>query len=210
MRGCSFALFSLLLACSSPTADPPTTSPPADRAEPSADAADAADAGPVEADRVAYFAGGCFWGVEHYMEQLPGVADVRSGYMGGNVDSPSYEQVVGHTTGHLETVAVHYDSSRVSYAEVAKLFFEIHDPTQANGQGPDIGEQYLSAVFYSTPEEKQAVEGLIAKLRERGYDVVTSLREADQFWPAEDYHQDYYARTGKTPYCHARVDRFGD
>lgn len=162
------------------------------------------------ADGVAYFAGGCFWGVEHYMEQLDGVISVESGYMGGHVESPSYEQVSSRTSGHLEAVEVRFDPSRISYEEVAKRFFEIHDPTQADGQGPDLGPEYLSAVFYGSPEQKQVTEALIERLRGRGYDVVTMVRPAERFWRAEGYHQDYYASSGKTPYCHARVKRFGD
>ena len=159
---------------------------------------------------MAYFAGGCFWGVEHYMEQLPGVLSVESGYMGGHVDSPSYEQVSSQTSGHLETVEVRFDPSTISYEAVAKRFFEIHDPTQADGQGPDLGPEYRSAVFYASPEQQRTTEALIERLKARGYAVVTEVRPAERFWQAEGYHQDYYAKTGKTPYCHSRVRRFGD
>lgn len=207
MRGSLIAPIVLVLAaCSSPSPDNPTTAPA--EIAPAGDSPPAAEA--LVADSEAYFAGGCFWGVEHYMEALDGVTSVESGYMGGHVQSPSYEQVTSHTSGHLETVRVRFDSRRVSYEEVAKLFFEIHDPTQADGQGPDIGPQYLSAVFYADADQKRVAESLIETLRGRGFDVVTQIREAAQFWEAEDYHQDYYARTGKTPYCHARVRRFGD
>jgi len=163
----------------------------------------------VKPDSVAYFAGGCFWGVEHYLEKMAGVADVDSGYMGGKTKSPTYEQVSSKKSGHIEAVRVRYDSKLVSYEALAKMFFEIHDPTQANGQGPDIGPQYLSVVFYNNDAEKKTTQGLIARLAKRGYKVVTRLDKAGPFWPAEDYHQDYYARTGKKPYCHARVRRFG-
>ncbi len=159
---------------------------------------------------VAYFAGGCFWGVEHFLEAMPGVASVESGYSGGTMASPSYQDVIYKNTGHLETVRVRFDSKTVSFREVAKRFFEIHDPTQKNGQGPDIGAQYLSAVFYTSPEQKAATEGLMAILRERGFDVATELRAFEQFWPAEDYHQNYYEKSGKEPYCHGRVRRFED
>ena len=165
----------------------------------------------VSADQdVAYFAGGCFWGVEHYLEQMDGVASVESGYMGGTVKSPSYEQVLTKKSGHLEAVRVRFDPARVSYHSVAKRFFEIHDPTQADGQGPDIGPQYRSAVFYSSEDQKRVTEGLIAQLVARGHKVVTEVRPAGAFWVAERYHQDYYARNGKQPYCHTRVRRFGD
>ncbi len=210
MRRSSFVLTVLFVAaCSSSAAESPTSSPAAEPAA-DADAPPAVADEPAQADSVAYFAGGCFWGVEHYMEQMPGVVDVESGYMGGHVKSPTYEQVTAHTSGHLEAVAVRFDSSKVSYEAVAKLFFEIHDPTQTDGQGPDLGSQYLSAVFYTDAEQKKTTEGLIERLRGRGFEVATELRQADEFWPAEDYHQDYYARNGKKPYCHTRVPRFGD
>ena len=142
------------------------------------------------------------------MEQLDGVTSVESGYMGGHVESPSYADVASQTSGHVETVRVHFDPERVSYEEVAKLFFEIHDPTQQDGQGPDIGPEYRSVVFVSSPEEAATVKALIGTLEARGYDVVTEVRPADRFWLAEDVHQDYYERTGKRPYCHRRVRRF--
>lgn len=202
--------FGWALGCSSPpprsgAADMPAHAASASRSEDAGDGT-AADA----KGGVAYFAGGCFWGVEHYMEQLDGVTSVESGYMGGHVQAPSYEDVASETSGHFETVRVRFDPERVSYEEVAKLFFEIHDPTQADGQGPDIGPEYRSVVFVSSPEQKVTVETLIADLETRGYDVVTEVRAADRFWEAEAYHQDYYERTGKRPYCHRRVRRFDD
>lgn len=200
----STLVLALAAACSSPSPDPPTT------ASPSPEAATPAGAEVPREDGVAYFAGGCFWGVEHFLEQLDGVSSVESGYMGGHVESPSYEEVSGHESGHLEAVEVRFDPATVSYEQVARLFFEIHDPTQEDGQGPDIGPQYRSAVFYTSPEQKRITDGLIAELKSRGYDVVTEVRAATPFFRAEDYHQDYYERTGKTPYCHGRVKRFGD
>lgn len=160
---------------------------------------------------VAYFAGGCFWGVEYYFEKEPGVLDVVSGYMGGRVDDPSYEQVCSGRTGHVETVKVVYDPTKTDFETLAKLFFEIHDPTQVNRQGPDIGEQYRSAVFVTDAEQRRATERLIGQLRERGYDVATAVEEAGPFWEAEGYHQDYYERTGLgTQHCGiVRTDRFG-
>lgn len=163
-----------------------------------------------EHQQFAYFAGGCFWGVEHFLEQMDGVFEVDSGYMGGTKDNPTYDDVLTHTTGHLETVRVRFDPSKVSYRALAKRFFEIHDPTQRDGQGPDIGNQYLSAVFYVDDDQKRDTEALIGLLEERGYNVATMVKPADEFWKAEGHHQDYYARTGKTPYCHARVRRFDD
>jgi peptide methionine sulfoxide reductase msrA/msrB len=158
----------------------------------------------------ATLAGGCFWCLEAVYDGMQGVLSVESGYMGGHVDAPSYEQVSSQTSGHLETVEVRFDPARISYEAVAKRFFEIHDPTQADGQGPDIGPEYRSAVFFTSPEQKQTTEALIDTLKARGYAVVTEVRPAARFWRAEDYHQDYYANTGKTPYCHSRVRRFGD
>jgi len=118
-------------------------------------------------------------------------------------------------TWKIASTALAISGFRVHYQlrereAVAKRFFEIHDPTQADGQGPDIGSQYLSAVFYTSPEQQQTTEALIDTLKARGYAVVTAVRPAERFWKAEAYHQDYYAGNGKTPYCHSRVKRFGD
>lgn len=157
---------------------------------------------------VAYFAGGCFWGVEYLFEKQKGVLDVESGYMGGNVSSPTYEQVCCRNTGHVETVRVTYDPSQISYETLAKFFFEIHDPTQSNRQGPDVGEQYRSEIFYTSPAERLTAEKLIVQLRAKGYDVMTILAPASRFWRAEEYHQDYYRRKGSKPYCHLYTPRF--
>ena len=157
----------------------------------------------------AVFAGGCFWGVEYYMQQIPGVESVISGYTGGKLPRPFYEMVLTGLTGHIEAVEITYNPYKVTYRELAKRFFEIHDPTQANGQGPDIGDQYKSFIFYASNDEKTVAEDLINKLRENGYAVATELRPASTFWQAEDYHQDYYNRKGSLPYCHSYKDRFG-
>ena len=157
----------------------------------------------------AVFAGGCFWGVEYYLEQMPGVESVVSGYTGGNISHPFYELVLTGISGHFEAVEVTYNPHKVTYRELAKRFFEIHDPTQANGQGPDIGDQYKSAIFYSDEKEKAVAEDLIRQLEERGYDVATELRQASEFWPAESRHQDYYNRKASLPYCHSYTNRFG-
>ncbi|MEM1034110.1 MAG: peptide-methionine (S)-S-oxide reductase MsrA [Myxococcota bacterium] len=186
-----------------PSTTTPSTSPPADIRLVRGEEAPSDQA-------YAYFAGGCFWGVEHFLERMDGVIDVESGFMGGHKDNPTYEDVLSHTTGHLEAVRVRYDPSRVSYRALAKRFFEIHDPTQTDGQGPDIGDQYLSAVFVADDAQRETTEALIATLEARGYDVATTIRPAAAFWKAEGYHQDYYARNGKKPYCHVPVDRFGD
>lgn len=157
----------------------------------------------VPKESVAYFAGGCFWGVEYYFEQLKGVLHVESGFMGGHLKNPSYKQVVRGDTGHYEVVAVYYDPKVVSYEALAKLFFEIHDATQKNGQGPDIGERYLSAVFTSDAKEQEIAKKLIAILQKKGLDVATKIYPASEFYKAEEYHQDYYKRHNKKPYCHA-------
>ena len=158
----------------------------------------------------AYFAGGCFWGVEHLFKKQNGVESVVSGYMGGTVNNPTYEQVCSGQSGHLEVVEVNYNPELISFEKLSKLHFEIHDPTQANGQGPDIGEQYLSAIFYKDENEKLVAEKLIEILREKGLDVATELIVVDKFWLAEDCHQDYYQRKGTEPYCHVYTKRFDD
>jgi peptide methionine sulfoxide reductase msrA/msrB len=165
---------------------------------------------PAQVVREAFFAGGCFWGVEYWMEKASGVILVESGYMGGRVESPTYEQVCDGTTGHAETVRVLFDPGKTSYEALARLFFEIHDPTQVDRQGPDIGEQYRSVVFYADEEQRGIAEKLIGELTRRGYKVATRVEPAGKFWRAEEYHQRYYERKGSQPYCHARVKRFGD
>lgn len=157
----------------------------------------------------AVFAGGCFWGVEHHFRKAPGVLGTTVGYTGGQVDNPTYKQVCTGTTGHAEAVEVVYDPARTTYEALVRLFFEIHDPTQRNRQGPDVGPQYRSAVFYRNEAEKRTVESLIALLKARGYDVVTEVLPAAKFWPAEGYHQDYLTRHPDRPSCHVRVPRFG-
>lgn len=163
---------------------------------------------PAERIKTAIFAGGCFWGVEYYFETEPGVLSTTVGYIGGDTEDPSYEEVCSHTTGHAEAVEVTYDSAKVDYETLAKLFFDIHDPTEVNRQGPDIGDQYRSAVFYQNDEQKEIAEKLIGILRDKGLKVATQVVPAGRFWPAEEYHQDYYMKNGEEPYCHVRVDRF--
>ncbi|WP_198305621.1 bifunctional methionine sulfoxide reductase B/A protein [Arcobacter vandammei] len=156
----------------------------------------------------AYFAAGCFWGVEYYFQRQNGVKSVVSGYMGGHIPNPSYEIVCSGASGHLEVVEVIFDENIVSFETLAKLFFEIHDFTQTNGQGPDIGSQYLSAIFYTDEKQKQIAQNLIVDLEKKGYKVATSLYPEVTFYKAEDYHQNYYNKTGKFPYCHSRVKIF--
>ena len=162
----------------------------------------------AERGATAIFAGGCFWGVEYMLSKVPGVLKVESGYIGGTTENPTYEEVCSHRTGHAEAVRVVFDPAKVSYETLARLFFEIHDPTQENGQGPDLGDQYRSEIFYTSPAQQATAERLIAELRRKGYDVVTQVTPAGRFWPAEDYHQRYYERKGTQPYCHAYTKRF--
>ncbi len=150
----------------------------------------------------AIFASGCFWGTEYHLQRAAGVISTTVGYIGGHVDNPTYRQVCTDKTGHAEAVEVVYDPTKTNYETLAKLFFETHDFTQLNRQGPDIGRQYRSEVFYLSDEQKQVAEKLVQTLREKGYDVKTAITPASKFWPAEDYHQDYYNKTQKTPYCH--------
>jgi len=150
----------------------------------------------------AIFAGGCFWGVEHYFLNKEGVISTKVGYIGGHKENPTYEEVCAGTTGHAEAMQVVFDPAVVSYRELAMLFFEIHDFTQINRQGPDIGEQYRTEVFYLDEAQRAVIEELFAILKEKGYNVATKLTEAGRFWEAESYHQRYYERTGNKPYCH--------
>lgn len=156
----------------------------------------------------AYFAGGCFWGIEHLFKKLDGVISTRAGYMGGHLEKPTYKEVCSGKTGHAETVEVVFDYDVTDFERLARYFFEIHDPTQIDRQGPDVGEQYRSAIFYTDDDQKQISEKLIRILKDKGYEVVTELAKAGEFWKAEDYHQDYYDVTGKAPYCHFYQKRF--
>lgn len=156
----------------------------------------------------AIFAGGCFWGVQHLFNQLKGVVKTEVGYTGGHYLNPSYSDVCRGDSGHLEATRVIYDPTLLDYETLTKYFLEIHDPTQANGQGPDIGSSYLSAIFYLNATQKEIAEKLIQQLRNKGLNVVTQVREASAFWKAEPDHQEYYLKTGKAPYCHSRVARF--
>ena len=142
------------------------------------------------------------------MRQAPGVLAATSGYTGGRTDYPTYERVCRGGTGHAEAVEVVYDTTKTSYEALAKLFLEIHDPTQLDRQGPDIGEQYRSAIFHADEEQRRVAASLLELLRKKGLKVATRLEPLGRFWPAEAYHQDYYGRKGTSPYCHARVKRF--
>lgn len=156
----------------------------------------------------AIFAGGCFWGVEFYMKKIIGVISTEVGYTGGFKENPTYREVCDGKTGHYEAIEVVFDPDQTDYETVARMFFETHDPTHWNHQGPDHGEQYRSAVFYRDDSQKQIAEKLIGELKQKGFRVVTELKPAAVFWKAEDYHQDYYDHKGATPYCHGYVKRF--
>jgi len=156
----------------------------------------------------AIVAGGCFWGMEHLLQQLDGVLKTEVGYIGGEVEYPSYEAVCGHGTGHLEAVRVVYDPQRLSYEKVLQYFFEIHDMEQTDGQGPDIGPQYLSSIFYYDEQQKMVAAAVMQKLEALGFKPATQLYPMQTFWPAEDYHQMYYVKTAKQPYCHIWTKKF--
>jgi methionine-S-sulfoxide reductase len=151
----------------------------------------------------AIFAAGCFWGVQYYFDQVPGVLSTSAGYIGGHVDKPTYELVCTHKTGHAEAVKIEYDPKKVNYKTLLMQFFRMHDPTQLNKQGPDVGDNYRSAIFYldegQRDEAKKVIDGL-NKTQFAGK-IVTTIEKASTFWPAEDYHQKYTERTGRGM-CH--------
>jgi peptide methionine sulfoxide reductase msrA/msrB len=165
-------------------------------------------AGPAQSEagttETAYFAGGCFWGIEHYFQQGPGVIDAVSGFMQGHVDHPTYEQVCTGRTGHAETVKVVYDPQRIAYRRLLEAFFKMHDPTELDRQGPDVGSQYRSGIWYTNEQQRREAGAYIAELEARhafgGRKIVTQVEPAKTFWPAEGYHQDYIEKTGRV--CH--------
>jgi peptide-methionine (S)-S-oxide reductase len=152
----------------------------------------------------ATFAAGCFWGVEVTFRQIAGVISTRVGYIGGRTDNPTYKEVCTDRTGHAEAVEVEYDPAKVSYDALLKVFWENHDPTQLNRQGPDWGAQYRSAIFFHTPEQKVAAAASQASLEKAGRyskPIVTQIVPAETFYPAEDYHQQYLEKRGLAS-CH--------
>ena len=150
----------------------------------------------------AFFASGCFWGTEYHFMKAKGVTSTTVGYMGGHTTSPTYKEVCTGETGHAETTEVDFDTTKTSYEEMLKLYFETHDFTQVGGQGPDIGDQYRSVIFYTSDEQKRLAEKYIGILTDKGYKVATILEKAPVFWAAEDYHQEYYDKKQGSPYCH--------
>ena len=149
----------------------------------------------------AMFGAGCFWGVEATFLEVPGVVDVASGYSGGRTDNPTYRQVCSDTTGHAEVVEIDFDPEKVSYERLVEIFFGIHDPTTLNRQGPDFGSQYRSAIFYRSPEQREAAERVKAEQEasgRQGRPIVTEVTAAGPFFRAEEYHQRYFERRGIT------------
>jgi|GEM_PF-1408882 len=182
------------------TAATTKSTPAKDASMPSKDPANSAPTG----TELAMFGGGCFWGVEHiFAEDVPGVLDAVSGYSGGHVDNPTYKQVSYEDTGHVEVVQITFDPTKVTYEQLVNFFYRMIDPTQVNGQGPDRGSQYRSVVFSYNDAQKEIAEKVKAQRQltsKRPIAVVTE--PAQKFYKAEDYHQNYYVKTGKQPYCH--------
>ncbi|MEO6590517.1 MAG: peptide-methionine (S)-S-oxide reductase MsrA [Pyrinomonadaceae bacterium] len=152
--------------------------------------------------------GGCFWCTEAVFDNVQGVNTVVSGYSGGHTENPTYQQVCSETTGHAEVVQIKFDSEEISYKEILQIFFGTHDPTSLNRQGNDVGSSYRSAVFYHSPEQKQAAEEVVKELTDEdvfGKPIVTEITEFTKFYPAEDYHQNYFEKNPNQPYCAAVV-----
>ncbi|KPK75824.1 MAG: peptide methionine sulfoxide reductase [Gemmatimonas sp. SM23_52] len=164
----------------------------------------------MQTDRreTATLAGGCFWCLEAVFDELRGVEKIESGYSGGHLPDPSYEQVCTGTTGHAEAVQITFDPTVISFRELLEVFFTIHDPTTLNRQGPDLGTQYRSAIFYHTPEQKAIASQVIAEVERSGIwddPIVTELTPLEAFYPAEEYHRDYFRQHPNQPYCQAVV-----
>ena len=171
--------------------------------------------GPASATALATFGAGCFWCVEAVFSELDGVRSVKSGYAGGHVGSPTYKQVCAGTTGHAEVAQIEYDPTRISFAELLEVFWKTHDPTTLNQQGADVGTQYRSAIFVHDAAQREAAEAYKRKLDASGAfaaPIVTEITALERFWPAEDYHQEYYANNPDAGYCRAvirpKLDKF--
>ena len=152
--------------------------------------------------------GGCFWCTEAVFDNVRGVEDVVSGYAGGHTTNPTYRQVCSETTGHAEVVQIKFDPNEISYKEILEIFFGTHDPTSLNRQGNDVGSSYRSAVFYHSPEQKETAEKVVRDLTDEdvfGKPIVTEITEFTNFYPAEDYHQNYFENNPNQPYCAAVV-----
>jgi peptide-methionine (S)-S-oxide reductase len=158
----------------------------------------------LQEKEVATLAGGCFWCLEAVYDELRGVEDVVSGYAGGRVKNPTYKEVCAGTTGHAEVVQVTFDPATISFREILEVFFTIHDPTTLNRQGADVGTQYRSAIFYRSPEQKATAEQVISEINAAKIwpaPIVTQVAPFEAFYPAEDYHQEYFARNPTQGYC---------
>ena len=162
----------------------------------------------IESVNEAVFAAGCFWGVEHLFQRVNGVVMTEVGYTGGKHDHPSYTQVCTGQSGHYEAIRILYDSRVIEYSDLCRYFFEIHNFTQVNGQGPDIGPQYASAIFYHNHQQHSEANTIIEQLITMGYEPATQLLPTQIFWPAEDYHQLYYEKNNSAPYCHVHKKIF--
>jgi len=156
----------------------------------------------------AIFASGCFWGTEYFLQKADGVLQTTAGYTGGTKTNPSYKDVCKGTSGHAEAVEVLFDPKKTTFETLTKLFFETHNPEQINRQGPDIGTQYRSVIFYTNDAQKKTAEKLIAQLKKKGLNVATTLTKSTTFWEAEPQHQDYYLHKQTTPYCHIYEKKF--
>lgn len=157
---------------------------------------------------VAIFACGCFWGAQHQFQKLHGVVKTIVGYTGGEEEFPTYPQVREHKTHHVEAVIVEFNPTEITYEQLCKVFFEIHDPAQTNGVGPDHSPQYRSCIFYRNDSQKEIAESVMKILTDKGDEVNTLLLPASDFYVGEEYHQSYYEKTGGEPYCHIRVKKF--
>ena len=158
--------------------------------------------------QTATLAAGCFWCVEAVFDQLRGVTDVVSGYSGGHTANPTYRQVCSETTGHAEAVQIKFDADEISFADILRVFFTVHDPTQLNRQGNDVGESYRSAIFFHSPEQEKTAHEIIAEVADEGLyggKIVTEVTPFTNFYPAEDYHQEYFANNPYQGYCMAIV-----
>lgn len=157
---------------------------------------------------IATLGGGCFWCLEAAYAEIDGITGIVSGYAGGTAENPTYEQVCSGATGHAEVVRLEWDPAKIGYREILEIFFSIHDPTTLNRQGADVGTQYRSVIFYHDDTQRRIAEEVIARLSSEGYwrdPIVTQLLPAPTFYPAESYHQDYYARNSRQPYCAAVI-----
>ena len=155
------------------------------------------------AQDLATLGAGCFWGVEYVFRRVAGISDVAVGFSGGRIANPTYKQVCYSNTGHIEVAQITFDPERITYEQVLDVFWAMHDPTQVDRQGPDVGDQYASAIFFHSDEQKQIAEDSLKRAQER-FDrpIATKILPLDAFYPAEDYHQEYYEKNGHEPYCH--------